>query len=92
MEDKDLGKTLGPVAEIASVIVLTKPKGERAADPALLYGVLPIAQQKLCHQIIDGREALDFAEKQATAEDLILIAGSLYLIGEIRSYLVGELV
>lgn len=92
MEDKDLRLTIGPVAEMASLIVLTKPQGERAADPAMLAVVLPEQQQKICHRIADPKEALLFAESQATSDDLILIAGSLYLIGELRSYLVGELV
>ena len=92
MEDKDLRLTLGPVAEMASLIVLTKPQGERAADPAMLAEVLPEQQQKICQRIADPKEALHFAESQATSDDLILIAGSLYLIGELRCYLVGELV
>lgn len=92
MEDKDLPQTVGPIAQIASVMVLTKPQGERAADPAMLFTVLTELQQKKCHIIVDGKEALRFVQQQATSEDLIVIAGSLYLIGEMRTYLVGGLV
>ena len=92
MEDKDLRQTVGPIAEMASVMVLTKPQGDRAADPAKLLAVLPEQQQKMCHQIPDGAEALRFVQQQASSEDLIVIAGSLYLIGEMREYLVGGLV
>jgi dihydrofolate synthase/folylpolyglutamate synthase len=92
MEDKDLRLTLPAIAEMASVIVLTKPAGERAAHPAMLEAVLADHLKNRCHQIVNVEEALRFAEENAEAQDLIVIAGSLYLIGEIRSYLVGEVV
>jgi len=92
MEDKDLRLTLPIIAEMASTVILTKPEGERAADPAMLLAVLGDDLKKRCHQIVNVREALNFAEEQAMAHDLIVIAGSLYLIGEIRSYLVGGVV
>jgi dihydrofolate synthase/folylpolyglutamate synthase len=92
MEDKDLRQTVGPIAEMASVMVLTKPQGERAADPEMLFEVLPEQHQRKCHKIIDRKQALSFVQDQATSEDLIVIAGSLYLIGEMRNYLVGGLV
>jgi len=37
-------------------------------------------------------EALYAAESQAGKDDLILVAGSLYLIGAARKFLLGELV
>jgi dihydrofolate synthase / folylpolyglutamate synthase len=92
MEDKDLPQTVGPIAELASAMVLTKPQGERAADPSLLFDVLPEGQQAKCHKIIDRKEALHFVQQLATSEDLIVIAGSLYLVGEMRNHLVGGLV
>jgi len=92
MEDKDLRQTVGPIAEMASVLVLTKPQGDRAADPSMLLDVLPEPQQQRCHTITDTKEALHFVQQQATSDDLIVIAGSLYLIGEMRNYLVGGLV
>lgn len=92
MEDKDLRLTVPPVAELASLMIITKPQGERAAAPEMLKEILPQHHQKQCHIIADVHRALDFAEQQAGCDDLIVIAGSLYLIGEIRFLLVGELV
>ena len=92
MEDKDLRLTLPPVAALAASIILTRPQGERAASPAVLMSVLDETSRKHCHQIVSVEEALRFAEQQARSEDLIVVAGSLYLIGEVRSKLVGELV
>ncbi|MFN2353932.1 MAG: folylpolyglutamate synthase/dihydrofolate synthase family protein [Desulfopila sp.] len=92
MEDKDLRLTVPPVAELASLMIITKPQGERAAAPEMLKEILPQHHRQQCHIIADVHRALDFAEQQAGCDDLIVIAGSLYLIGEIRFLLVGELV
>lgn len=92
MEDKDLRLTVPPVAELASMMILTQPQGERAAVPEMLVEILSQRHRDRCHIVADVRRALDFAEQQAGPDDLIVIAGSLYLIGEIRFLLVGELV
>jgi len=92
MADKDLQKTLLPVAELADAIILTKPEGERSAEPELLLQNVPRHLQKRCklHSSVD--DAITEAENLATKDDLILIAGSLYLIGASRKILLGELV
>jgi dihydrofolate synthase/folylpolyglutamate synthase len=91
MEDKDLRLTLPPVAALASIIILTRPQGERAASPVFLSSVLDETTRMRCHLIAPVDEALRFAEEQAQQDDLIVVAGSLYLVGEIRCKLVGEL-
>lgn len=92
MEDKDLILTLPPVGEMASLLILTQPDGERAADPEWLVTILP-PELRITSCCVPGvEEALAHAEANATEKDLILVAGSLYLIGEVRKLLVGELV
>lgn len=92
MVDKDLQNTLPQVASLADTLILTKPVGERSAEPALLLASVP--QEQRDHCVLQGsvEEAIAAAEKVATRDDLILIAGSLYLIGAARSTLLGELV
>ncbi len=92
MVDKDLQKTLSLVAPLAHRIILTKPEGERSAEPELLLQNVPGNLQERCtlHPKVDA--AIDAAESLATDDDLILIAGSLYLIGASRKKLLGELV
>ena len=80
------------IGDMASTIILTQPEGERAAPPSQLMEVLPENLRSRSHLITNVKEALLFAEQQAGAGDLIVVAGSLYLIGEVRSFLVGELV
>ncbi|MBU1232929.1 MAG: bifunctional folylpolyglutamate synthase/dihydrofolate synthase [Proteobacteria bacterium] len=92
MVDKDLQKTLPPVAELADLIFLTKPVGERSAEPELLLENVPIRIQPRCRLCPTVAEAIAEAETLATEDDLILIAGSLYLVGASRKILLGELV
>lgn len=92
MVDKDLKKTLPPVAELADLIFLTKPVGERSAEPELLLNNVPTSIQSRCQLFPTVEEAIAGAEALATEDDLILIAGSLYLVGASRKILLGELV
>jgi dihydrofolate synthase / folylpolyglutamate synthase len=92
MVDKDLKKTLPPVAELADSILLTRPVGERSAEPELLLQNVPRDFQAKCHLYPTVQGAIEGAEKMAKEDDLILIAGSLYLVGASRQLLLGELV
>ncbi len=92
MADKDLQKILPRVADLSDVLILTKPEGERSAEPELLLSNVPGKLRNRC--VIKGsvQEAITAAEDLAHGEDLILVAGSLYLIGASRKILLGELV
>jgi len=92
MVDKDLQKTLPLVATLADKIILTKPDGERSAEPELLLQNVPERLQGKCTLHSNVEEAIQEAEGLAGENDLILIAGSLYLIGASRKILLGELV
>ncbi len=92
MLDKDLRKTLPLIGELASTLLLTRPDGERAADPEQLLEHLDEATQGRCECIARVDQALLRAEALARAGDLIVVAGSLYLVGAARKILLGELV
>ncbi|HEY7319389.1 MAG TPA: folylpolyglutamate synthase/dihydrofolate synthase family protein [Candidatus Binatia bacterium] len=88
MEDKDWRLMLERLSEIVDEIVLTRVAIERCADPfhvdSHLSGNIP-------HRAIgNARAALQYLMNQAGVDDIVLIAGSLYLIGEMRP-LVQEL-
>lgn len=91
MEDKDLSLTVPAIAALASTVILTKPQGDRAADPDQLMKVIPKELRPRCEMIENVRQALSAAENYAQDGDLVVVAGSLYLIGEVRCLLVGEL-
>jgi len=92
MVDKDLDNTLPLIAEMADVLLLTRPAGERAATPGQLLAHLDPTAQPHCECVTDVERALRRAEELAQDGDLIVVAGSLYLIGAARRFLVGELV
>jgi dihydrofolate synthase / folylpolyglutamate synthase len=85
MEDKDWRLMLENLSEVADEVVLTRVNMERCANPHRLASHLG---GKVPHQTIDNvRSALENVLDHATANDLIVVAGSLYLIGEIRAVL-----
>ena len=85
-QDKDAAGVLASLSEIAKNIILTKSRlSPRAAEPAELQTFIRDAL------IVENpREAVERAVELTEAEDIILVAGSLYLIGEVRPYLRGE--
>ncbi|MDH3445944.1 MAG: hypothetical protein OEN50_18610, partial [Deltaproteobacteria bacterium] len=82
MEDKDWRYMLSVLLPLVDEVVLTRVGLERSADPELLSGCLP---RSLAHRVVeDARTAVKLMLQEAGSEDIILIAGSLYLVGEIR--------
>ena len=82
MEDKDWRLMLESLSEVVDEIVLTRVNMERCADPFYLASKLG---GSIAHRAIgNARLALDYVLDGADSNDIILIAGSLYLIGEIR--------
>ena len=92
MADKDIGTTLNTIAGRCDVLILTKPDSERAASPAVLQAHLDPEFQGEVILVDTVEKALAQAQARADADDLILVAGSLYLVGASRVHLVGELV
>jgi dihydrofolate synthase / folylpolyglutamate synthase len=85
MEDKDWRLMLENFSEVADEIVLTRVDMERCADPHRLASQL---SGKIPHRTIDNaRLALEYLLDHAASNELIVVAGSLYLIGKIRALL-----
>ncbi len=92
MSDKDIGTTLNTIAPRCDVLILTRPESERAASPQELALALDASFNGDVILLETVEEALAKAETLAGEDDLILVAGSLYLVGASRVHLVGELV
>ena len=92
MEDKDPSKTLPKIGPLADILILSMVDYERSAKPDQLRALLPkeIQAKAICERKLTA--ALDRAAELAGDKDLICIAGSLYLIGEARKLLLGEIV
>jgi dihydrofolate synthase/folylpolyglutamate synthase len=91
MADKDLQTTLREIVPLSDMIIFTRPESERSATAEQLQTILPAALQKKAVCTATAGEAIAHARTNATADDLICIAGSLYLVGAARHLLVGAL-
>jgi dihydrofolate synthase/folylpolyglutamate synthase len=92
MSDKDFRTPLPQICSLAQVIIFTRLEYERSAQPQQLRNALPVEMQDrvLCENSM--KTALAKAAELAGKNDLICIAGSLYLIGEARKFLRGEII
>jgi dihydrofolate synthase/folylpolyglutamate synthase len=82
LTDKAIDEVAAELFPLAQELVLTAPSSPRAASPKDL--------QKLAQRgetAPDIRAAIKMVQEQADAEDVIVITGSLYLVGEARAAL-----
>jgi dihydrofolate synthase / folylpolyglutamate synthase len=83
MEDKDWRLMLDSLAPIVDEMLLTRVAMSRSADPHRLAAQLT---GKIPSRVIENsRSALAWLLDRVDRDDIIVVAGSLYLIGEIRS-------
>jgi dihydrofolate synthase / folylpolyglutamate synthase len=86
MEDKDRRFMLNALSEVVDEIVLTRVSQlERSADPVQLAKEVS-GKLRSC-VMPEPRLAVDFLLRSAASNDLIVITGSLYLLGEVRPML-----
>jgi len=86
MGDKDLRQIIKEIVPFAYKVILTCPHLDRSAPPALLQK----HAQRWCADIEcidDVKEAVSAAFSQAGKDDLVLITGSLFTVGEAREFL-----
>jgi len=91
MADKDIATSLATISPYCDVLIFTRPESERSATAAQLRDGLGPFSGTVCEEP-GVEQALTRARALATDDDLILVAGSLYLVGAARCYLLGELV
>lgn len=88
MDDKDLPAMLGRLRELSPKVAVFTRAGsaaDRAAGPALLAGIWGQAAEA----VEPPAAALSRARQQVGPEGIVLVCGSLYLVGEIRDGLLG---
>ncbi len=83
MAEKDYREMLEILVPHARHVVLTRPRNERAVDPAHLQSILPWAVA-----VPSLRDAFEHVRAHHS-DDTVLVVGSLYLAGEARSLLTG---
>jgi dihydrofolate synthase/folylpolyglutamate synthase len=86
--DKDAGAMLAALAPLARRVILTRAAVPRAADPEALRRLIP-PTPAIVQTASSAAEALALATgPQAT--DVVCIAGSLFLVGEVLALLGGD--
>ncbi len=94
MSDKDIEGILKPLMQIAESVVLTRPKGERAASTEKLYDIaLKIQRSGENYSLTEiiktdsVADALTYAKKEGLEKSIILVTGSFYTTGEAKEIL-----
>jgi len=91
MADKLMGAAFLDLLARADAIVLTRAETQRSAVPVALFAQLPsqLQAKACCAETVE--HALEMIQMVAAADDLICVAGSLYLVGRARQLLLGDL-
>ncbi|MGH7853851.1 MAG: bifunctional folylpolyglutamate synthase/dihydrofolate synthase [Candidatus Binatia bacterium] len=85
MADKEWEIMLRALSTAVDEVIFTRVDMERSADPQMLAGKL---RKPIRHRVIsDSRVALRTLLDEADDRDVIVVAGSLYLLGEVRPML-----
>jgi dihydrofolate synthase / folylpolyglutamate synthase len=92
VRDKDAAAILGALAPCARALVATSSRNPRAlpaGDLARLARLArPVVQE--AHAVDDAVDALARARQLAGPGGLVVVAGSIFLVGELRAHLLGE--
>lgn len=92
MSDKNVGEMIAILFPAANPIVLTEPANPRAIEVEDIAKLIPeeLRYRPRFHTS-NAREAIEKSIEVAWEEDLILVTGSLYLVGEVRKILTPEI-
>ncbi len=86
-EDKDVAGMLKQVSLGADKVIFTQAKSNpRAMEPDLLIRRFSEATGKMAQTAKDLDAALSLASRAVSRDDLIVVAGSFYLVGEAREF------
>jgi len=83
MRDKDVFEIAARLFPLATEIVLTAAESERSAEPGWIAAQLPEYRHRY-HYTRNPQEALSLARTLASADGIILAAGSLFLVGDLQ--------
>ncbi|MSP37445.1 MAG: bifunctional folylpolyglutamate synthase/dihydrofolate synthase [Deltaproteobacteria bacterium] len=85
MADKEWELMLDVLAQAVDEVIFTRVDVERSADPRQLADKLKI---DIPHRVVDdSRRGLQMLLDESQTDDLVVVAGSLYLLGEVRPML-----
>jgi dihydrofolate synthase/folylpolyglutamate synthase len=83
-KDKDIKGVSQDLAGVSDEVILTQALNPRAVSPEVIKEYIRNKALTLTNTV---EEALDKAYSKAKEEDLILVTGSLFVVGEAKAYL-----
>ena len=89
-KDKDIPGICRELCPLADQIILTQANNPRAADTAEIEKIIRNQGSEIRNQIVKAesvKEALGLAKNNAGSAGLIMVTGSLFLVGEARALL-----
>ena len=86
LRDKDIDTMLDILLRPHDTVIVTVPHSDRASDPQLLAAKVAAHVQHV-EALADNAEAMNRALELANGEKMLVMAGSLYLVGELRRLL-----
>lgn len=89
LADKKMDKLLESFCAIASQLIATEPDNPRKLDATILCDAIE-KNGKPCIAFPDPEEAFLYAMERINPNDIVVVAGSLYLIGRIRGMVKNE--
>ncbi len=96
MADKDIGEILGPLLPLARAVVFTAPSYGRSESPERLIGLAGEILDRggtgggpSLHAAPSVEEALDLAASLLRRDEIVVVSGSFYTVGEAKEAL-GE--
>ena len=88
MGDKNVEAMVESLEPLLAGIIATAPKSERAVPPSVLAERISDLTDVAVIEAEDAEIALDMARAEAGPDGAVLVAGSLYLVGEARALLI----
>jgi len=90
LKEKDIKTMVSTIALLSDVIIVTKSANTRASDPLFLKETIErFDAHKKIYVEASIPEAIDHAKRIAKQNDLICVSGSLFTVGEARSYILS---
>jgi dihydrofolate synthase / folylpolyglutamate synthase len=89
LKDKKYGEMVKRLCPLADEVIITLPDTDRAVPPEALQSII----SKYCRKTEVVTKPIDAFRKAisvATADDLICVCGSLYLVGEVKGFVSAD--
>jgi len=91
LKDKDIKTMVSTIVPISDVVIVTRAGNPRAADPQVLKETIEEFDSKKTIVVEDTvARAVDHAKRIGKQKDMICVSGSLFTVGEARTYVLSR--